>query len=377
MNVIDKILLEWSYRCDKGYPSITSEKDLQIFESLFGFNLINEVKKDISHLSSQARQKAEEISEFLNIPIENFKAHTSSTIIILSDESRDEIFNSLEELGFERDVNISGSSTGGARNEDGIKVIIKPFSGQGIRSAGKMNEVKFIELINSHIEEAGEPITVVFKSSNKNLKYEKVAKCVDESRADSTSFFKADNCLKDKSGKILVNISLKKKNAGRWESSKRREIEGINPFNNFIDKVIDGKFETISLLPLEKKEKYKLFNPSTNTVLSKVILKNIPEGILNDVVFGNDNPKPIVIKETFEGGYTDFSFEKNILTINCDTIYTDIEDIVGTDDEPVYAFSNHTGQKFGIEFRAFSKKVLYNGEEPKGSAVEINFEDIK
>lgn len=39
MNVIDKVLLEWSYRTKKGYPDINSQEDMDLFESIFGFNL--------------------------------------------------------------------------------------------------------------------------------------------------------------------------------------------------------------------------------------------------------------------------------------------------------------------------------------------------
>ena len=44
MNLIDKVILEWSFRTKKGYPDINNEDDMKIFESLFGFNLKEEVK---------------------------------------------------------------------------------------------------------------------------------------------------------------------------------------------------------------------------------------------------------------------------------------------------------------------------------------------
>ena len=39
MNLIDKVILEWSYKTKKGYPDLSNEEDLRVFESLFGFNL--------------------------------------------------------------------------------------------------------------------------------------------------------------------------------------------------------------------------------------------------------------------------------------------------------------------------------------------------
>ena len=39
MNLIDKVILEWSYKTKKGYPDINSQEDMALFESIFGFNL--------------------------------------------------------------------------------------------------------------------------------------------------------------------------------------------------------------------------------------------------------------------------------------------------------------------------------------------------
>lgn len=39
MNLIDKVILEWSYRTKKGYPDINNEEDMRLFESMFGIDL--------------------------------------------------------------------------------------------------------------------------------------------------------------------------------------------------------------------------------------------------------------------------------------------------------------------------------------------------
>ena len=39
MNLIDRVILEWSYKTKKGYPDLNNEEDLKVFESLFGFSL--------------------------------------------------------------------------------------------------------------------------------------------------------------------------------------------------------------------------------------------------------------------------------------------------------------------------------------------------
>ncbi len=43
MNLIDKVILEWSYKTKKGYPDINNKDDIRIFESMFGIDLTEEI----------------------------------------------------------------------------------------------------------------------------------------------------------------------------------------------------------------------------------------------------------------------------------------------------------------------------------------------
>jgi hypothetical protein len=388
MDILEQFLHKISYKFPKGYPDMGSKNDVSIlFEEIkkLGINL-EEVKKEFDFLSPQAQEVGNELSNTLNIPKNNIKADSKTRIIMLTDENRNAIFSKLIDLNFTRNLNIPGSSQGGVER-DGIQVIIKPLSKQGAQSAGKQNEADFNGLINSHIQKNdGDPITVVLKGSGKTLTYKNVAEAVDASTSGATEFDKSDTDLIDPSKNIIVGISLKKRNAVRWESSKRRPIEGVDVFKSFVEKVGKigsddevGRFENVVLSPLEQKGKYKLTNPETNQTLSKVIITNTPNSVIKNVVFGDTDKETIVIKETFEGGFSNFSYneEEAILTINCYKIYDNVEDLMGTDDEPLFAFSNHIGQAYGIEFRSFSKGLLYKGNELKGSSTEIDFNDLK
>lgn len=338
---------------------------------------INESKKTFDFLSPKAQEVGKKIMSQLNIPQEDILSQTTNRIIILSDQPRTLLNKTLADLGYIRDLNISGSSQGGFKDESGIEIITKPKSGQGAKSSGKENETSFFNLINNQIQENGGPITVIFKSGNKNIINNNVSECIDSSIEGATEFSKADAQLLDTSKKVISNISLKKRNAVRWESSKTRLIGGVNLFKNFIEKVQQNKFPNVILKPIEGiKNKFKLYNPGDDKILSKVVVKDTPKDVIKDVVFGNDNPPTIVIKEDFEN-FSNYTFEKETLTINCYKIYTDVEDIMGTDDEPVFAFSNHIGQAYGIEFRSFSKGLLYKDNELKGSSTEISFNDLK
>jgi hypothetical protein len=386
MDILEQFLRNISYKFPKGYPDMKNEQDILILEnelSKFGIDL-KEVKKPFEKLSPKAQEVALNISKELNIPKENFVHDASNRIVILTDESRSDIMKKLIDLGFERDPNIKGSSQGGVRSTEGVEVIIKPLSGQGTQSQGKVNEADFENIINSKVEEYGGPITVILKSSKKNIKLPNVSQAKDVSTTDANVFNKADIQLLDSSNKVIANISLKKRNAIRWESSKSRPIGGINISKEFIDKVGKigsedevGKFENVVLYPLERQGKYKLYNPTTNKILARVVVTNIPEDVWKRVIFGNDIPKTIVVKETFEGGYNDYTFENGVLTLNCYAIYTEAKDVEDTFDEPVFAFQNHIGQSYGIEFRSLSKGALYNDQDLKGSSTEIDFNELK
>jgi hypothetical protein len=55
MDLLDKVLLEWSTRTEKGYPDLNNEQDLAIFESMFGFKL-----KDTAELSTSILENKED-----------------------------------------------------------------------------------------------------------------------------------------------------------------------------------------------------------------------------------------------------------------------------------------------------------------------------
>jgi hypothetical protein len=70
MNLIDKVILEWSYRTKKGYPDLNNEEDLKVFESLFGFNL-KESPLTPKELGKQNSKTKEERIEILIYKIKN------------------------------------------------------------------------------------------------------------------------------------------------------------------------------------------------------------------------------------------------------------------------------------------------------------------
>jgi len=374
MNVITKFLEHYSFRFPKGYPDMNNLEDKALlYEILAELDMIDEVNGSLL-----ANEAIDAIKSKYNFDDTNFKLVSANSFKILIPDgfklSRKGVMDDLQnepDFKFDEGSIGAGSSLGRLKYKDKVAIYVKFAKGQGSESAGKSNESSFFDLINNNVSEG--PITVILKSDDKTLKFEGITQCRDASVEGATEYAKADAQLLA-GDTVKANISLKKRNAVRWESSKRRLGD---VFKNFIDKALENQLGNITLEQIEgSKGKYKLFNTETNKILSKVAIVNTPEELNSETIFGNDNPKTIVVKEDFEN-YSDYTFENGVLTINCYKIYTDVEDVLGTLDEPVFAFSNHIGQAYGIEFRVFSKGLLYGDSGLKGSSAEVNWNDIK
>jgi len=381
MKVIDEILNEWSFRCHDGIVDLNNHDKIIILREILDEESNNALDLFLEvNMSSLADEAIKFIKDKYRFDNSNFKSISKSSFKILIPDnfskSRSEMMKDLEEnpdFKFDQGSIGAGSSLGRLKYKDKVLIYIKFAKGQGGESAGKNNESSFISLINSHITEG--PITIILKSDSKEEVYESITQCEDASKKDANDYAKADIYLLSQA-KVVANISLKKRNAIRWESSKRK-LNDI--FKKFIEKADprNPQFNNVILQPIPgTNSKYKLFDPINNKILSKVVITNTPEGLNDEFIFGTDVPKTIVVKEDFER-YNDYTFENNILTINCYKIYTDVEDVIGTPDEPVLSFSNHVGQSYGIELRVFSKGLLYNEKDLRGSSIEINYNDIK
>jgi hypothetical protein len=374
MNVITRFLEYCSFRFPKGYPDMNNLEDKALlYEILDELEVLDEVNG-----SALANEAIEAIKSKYNFDNTNFKLTTANSFKLLLPDgfklSRKGVMDDLQkdaDFKFDEGSIGAGSSLGRLKYKDKVAIYVKFAKGQGGESAGKSNESSFFGLINNNVSEG--PITVILKNDDKTLKFEGITSCRDASVEGATEYAKADAQLS--AGDVVkANISLKKRNAVRWESSKRR-LNDV--FETFVTKAKNGELGNVTLEPVEgAKDKFKLFNSETNKVLSKVAIVNTPESFNSETIFGNDDPKTIVVKEDFEN-YSDYTFENGVLTINCYKIYTDVEDVLGTLDEPVFAFSNHIGQKYGIEFRVFSKGLLYSDSGLKGSSAEVNWNDLK
>jgi len=124
MNLIEKAILEWSYRTKKGYPDLNNEEDLRVFESLFGFDpTVTELKKlDYDVLTPRAQEIAQELIDLLKINKEQI-IPSSKTSIVIYDANREILFDKIQDSGqFGKATQVRT----GNWKKDGVTIIVKP-----------------------------------------------------------------------------------------------------------------------------------------------------------------------------------------------------------------------------------------------------------
>jgi len=133
MDFLEKFIRQNCWKFPKGYPDINNPEDKKLL-----FRLLEEIqipvtevaKEDYNNLTPEAKQEAEYLANEFELPTTSlFKAGKKNRIGIITDMPRQEFFDRLEDLGYERDLEIPGSGSGGMRKGD-IEVIHKPASAQ-------------------------------------------------------------------------------------------------------------------------------------------------------------------------------------------------------------------------------------------------------
>jgi|TARA_R110000764_G_scaffold41242_3_gene92460 hypothetical protein len=371
MDILDKVLLEWSYRCEKGYPDINNKKDIALFESIFGFNLIEEAKYPFEYLSKEAQELGKELIQKLNLEDNEIIAHAKNRIIVYTDRPRQEVFQALRSLGYEKDQ-ITGSSGGGFRTPEGIEIIHKAQTSIG--DAGLGNEAILIVKVEEAISANGGPIDVRFIGKNKvNLDYTNVkgAKGVGEKTSDNK---KADVVLI--TPEKTRPISVKEDKAFRWSSamSTHRKV-----FDAVLKPAMGEGTEDLKLVQDEQNPKLlAMINPKNNLPYGSIYVFGAPDMDYKTLAFGSDNA--VVVKASFED--KDFHLNNGILTIQTAGNYQETEDFT-EDDKPIIRFernaskaTNLTGYAGrGITLRTVPAKGRIN-QKSRANTLDLEYKDL-
>ena len=393
MNIFDKFFTKFSYKFDKGYPDMDIPKDILLLESLLSKFLDKKITLEAvdKKKSIEAAQDFVDNSKFAkDNEIKKFKSGKYANRISSSKEKDlDKIKDAL--IGYfkvtDNDVDYIEPGTGPAAKDSmpGFKLDNTEFgeiyisvstSRKGV--GGKLNEERFINYINNFTEEGANPITVKLDGPDGEEQiYNDVAKAIDVA-GGTTDKLKADVALLNSENKKIANISLKMEGGFRWASLNNDKETNFRL--KFIDAALNNPDFPITLKQnpdpkFEGKTRYEMFReerPDERVTL--VVVNDAPYTKDPINIFGTDNPSTIVAGKTFEESDFKFNESTNTLVIDVDHIYTSMEDIDGSPYEMVFIVAQHSGNPYGLDFRAYPR---FMAKLPKkGTGIEINYNDI-
>lgn len=348
MKILENFLNNISHLFPKGYPDFNDSQDVvRIFNILEQYGLpINEMKKPFEFLSDKAQSVGKDLMSQLSLPQDEIKAHSKNRIIILTDIPRQEIFSKLEELGYEKDITIPGSSTGGYR-KDGIEVIHKPKSLTAVGGAGIENETIFVDTINQYISESDEDtITVkIISEKGEDVTFNDVTECIGVGKEGEKKGWKGDAVIK---GQTDHAISIKKDGPFRWASVMTDFKEF---YIEFLTKASKGEIPNLELKPDPQNPKVlQMWDPQNQKPYGRIFVTDVPqlidEDYLYDQIFGKDDA--IVVQRTFSKN--DFTFDEitNTLEIKSSKTITSL-DQVDKDELPILEFERNASKATKLE----------------------------
>jgi hypothetical protein len=110
MDIFEKFIRDNCWKFPKGYPDMNNSEDKRLL-----FKLLEEIqipvtevaKDDYNLLFPEARKEAEYLANEFELPTASlFKAGNKNRIGVITDIPRQEFFDRLEYLGYERDLEI-------------------------------------------------------------------------------------------------------------------------------------------------------------------------------------------------------------------------------------------------------------------------------
>ena len=368
MDVLDKFLRKVSYKFPKGYPDPNDIQDMIMLEGMLK-SIIKETP------SPEAKEGIDILKSELGLTDNKFVEISSKRFKILV--PRSDRYSYIEKVegieGFDYDPNIKGSSIGGITYKN-VVFLLKPESAQGRGSAGVGNE-DFLEKKIKEFQDQGAK-NILFISPNKNYPIQNFTdvkgtglEVVGGSKSDIDFF---------RDGSKIAAISIKKDNAGFWESSDTRYKKVVTAL---ADKIKKGEFAPeLTFIPFKdqagrtKEGIFTMFNKQTQQKVAGVIVTDLPDDDTDSIIFGSDNA--VVIYRTFSP--KDFSLEGDTLRINVSKIIEDTQDVEKFNLQPVLRIRHDSTRSATGGLRALvqPENTLYKDGKLKGSNIELSYNEI-
>ena len=322
---------------------------------------------------NDAEKGIEILKKELNLTDNDFVKQSSLTYKLLVPRAeRFDYATKIDKIeDFEFDPNLKGSSIGGVKYKNS-KFLIKPTGVQGRASAGTENEDVLVNEVRKYLDEGAK--NVIFNGSNKNYVTNNIKEIKDVGY-DTASGKKADVVL---IGDKDYPISIKKDNAGFWESSDTRYKAVVNKlsekikngdyapqlvFRPYVDKMGNTK-EGINLM----------YNDETNQPVSGVIVTDLPSKEEDSIIFGSDDA--VVVYKTFLP--SDFELKGDNLNVKVTKIITDMKDIENFNLEPVVNIRRDVTRTAtgGLRATVQPENLLYRDGKLTGNKIELTYNEI-
>jgi hypothetical protein len=370
MDIFDKFFKKFAYKFDKGYPDMNNSQDVLLLESLFEkLEVEVELTEDKIPNKKETIQAVQKVIDTVGTQYDLFAMKSNQNRIGTRGKPAENIFIQAFKDTFGEDIDIKVIPPKQSPNpsnsfnmyqfdtdEFGQVNIIVSRSEPG--GAGKSNEAKFIDTLNKLIEEAGGTATIKIISPEYTEVSNNVTHVRDSSKAGAGKGDKSDAQFLSgqpgsDTGNVVANISLKQDGGFRWASVASVYKDFIQ---KFIQKASNKELEKVSLEPNPTSpNKYLMFDPTTNTRVSKVIVPDFPMKDIENWVFGPEIPKVIVVGRTWKE--SDFSLSGDTITVQASHIYKDLADLETDKMDPVFYIAQHVGTSTGLDFRIVPSKM--------------------
>jgi hypothetical protein len=388
MDIFDKFFKKFAYKFDKGYPDMNNSQDVLLLENILSKVIGEEIVLEAIS-KSKSIEAAKDFVETSNFAKSNdVKRFTSGKYANRINSSKVKDFDQIKDALInhfnisEDDIEKIDAGAGPAANdstagfllntEEFGEVFISVSTGKkGL--GGKLNEKNFNDNINQYASKEN-PIKVKLIASDKTLEYSNIAEAIDVAGSTKNKL-KADTALLSPSGIKVANISLKQSEGFRWASLNNDNETDFR--KKFIDAALNDPNFPITLKQNPEfpgKERYEMFKKGTDGRITLVVVTDAPYTKDPKNIFGNDNPKTVVVGRTFKP--EDFKFDEstNTLSIKVDHIYETIDEIDDSPFEPVFVVAQHSGNPYGLDFRAYPKFMTKLPK--KGTGIEIKYNDL-
>jgi len=369
MDIFDKFFKKFSYKFEKGYPDMDNPTDVILLEFL-----ISEAIGENFSLkeATDAEEGVEILKKELGLKDEDFKRVSGTRYKVLV--PRAERFDYAQKMdaleGFTFDPNAKGSSMGAVLYKN-ASFLLKPSGAQGRASAGTENEDILSNEIKKYLEDG--PKNVVFVGQNKNYSTSNI-KDVKDVGYDVAGGKKADIVL---IGDKNYPISIKKDNAGFWESSDTRYKDVVNKLS---EKIKNGDLSPLTFRPFkdklgnEKEGVNVMYNEETGEKVTGVIVTDLPSKDEESIIFGSDDA--VVIYKSYSP--KDFTLEGDTIKVEVNKIIEDLSDVEEFNLEPVLNIRHDSTRKAtgGLRATVQPENLLYKNGSLTGNKIEIPYNKI-